>query len=250
MSDEHENVVTVEGPGGFEHPVSVPAQLPILPLRDTVLFSNSFMPLAVARESSIHLIESRRGGRKDGLASSPSETPLSRSPYRKTYSDRHDDAHTQDVQAGRRQPALDRPGLGPRCVSTGSSQTQPFIRADVSKAEELALEEDRLEVDALQRNIKNNFQKVVSLSPLLSDDLQALAANIPEPGKLADFIASSLTTIPTRPNTGPRDARHQDSLDDLNRMLIKELEVLEFGVKDSVAGAVRGWEEPARVPPP
>jgi hypothetical protein len=38
----------------------------------------------------------------------------------------------------------------------------------------------------------------VSLSPLLSDDLQALAANITDPGKLADFIASSLTTIARR----------------------------------------------------
>ena len=37
----------------------------------------------------------------------------------------------------------------------------------------------------------------MSLSPLLSDDLQTLAANIAEPGRLADFIASSLTTIAT-----------------------------------------------------
>ena len=76
-------------------------------------------------------------------------------------------------------------------------EAQPFITAEVHQAEETAGEEDRLEVDALQRNIKNNFQQVVSLSPLLSDDLQSLAANTSEPGKLADFIASSLATIPT-----------------------------------------------------
>ena len=55
-----------------------------------------------------------------------------------------------------------------------------------------------MEIDALQRNIKTNFQQVVSLSPLLSDDLQTLALNITEPGRLADFIASSLSTL-TRP---------------------------------------------------
>ena len=40
-----------------EHPVDIPSELPILPLRDTVLFPNSFLPLAVARESSVRLIE-------------------------------------------------------------------------------------------------------------------------------------------------------------------------------------------------
>ena len=40
-----------------DRPVAIPAELPILPLRDTVLFPNSFMPLAVARESSVRLID-------------------------------------------------------------------------------------------------------------------------------------------------------------------------------------------------
>ena len=55
MTDERElldNEDTVA-----ERPVSIPPELPVLPLRDTVLFPNSFMPLAVARESSVRLIE-------------------------------------------------------------------------------------------------------------------------------------------------------------------------------------------------
>ena len=40
-----------------ERPLSIPPELPVLPLRDTVLFPNSFMPLAVARESSVRLID-------------------------------------------------------------------------------------------------------------------------------------------------------------------------------------------------
>ena len=42
---------------GTETPLEIPAELPILPLRDTVLFPNSFMPLAVAREASVRLID-------------------------------------------------------------------------------------------------------------------------------------------------------------------------------------------------
>ena len=73
---------------------------------------------------------------------------------------------------------------------------------------------------------------MVSLSPLLSDDLQALAANITDPGKLADFIASSLTTIGTPVKQEVLDTLDiRARMDSLNRLLIKELEVLELGSK-------------------
>ena len=99
-------------------------------------------------------------------------------------------------------------------------------------ADETSSDDDRLEIDALQRNIKSNFQQIVSLSPLLSDDLQTLAMNIAEPGRLADFIASSLSTIGTpREAGGARDARRARADGHLNRILIKELEVLELGSK-------------------
>jgi ATP-dependent Lon protease len=84
----------------------------------------------------------------------------------------------------------------------------------------------------LQRNIKANFQQIVSLSPLMSDDLQALASNITDAGRLADFIASGLGTIGTETKQEvlqTLDVRAR--LDLLNRLLIKELEVLELGSK-------------------
>ena len=73
---------------------------------------------------------------------------------------------------------------------------------------------------------------MVSLSPLLSDDLQSLATNIDEPGKLADFIASSLTTIPTTTKQEILATLEiRERLSNLNRILINELEVLELGSK-------------------
>src|SRR5260370_26384658 len=56
MSDQNESLKPEEVSNG-ERPLSLPSELPILPLRDTVLFPNSFMPLAVARESSVRLID-------------------------------------------------------------------------------------------------------------------------------------------------------------------------------------------------
>src|SRR4029077_9599784 len=56
MRDQLENLKAEDVSIG-EKPLSIPSELPILPLRDTVLFPNSFMPLAVARESSVRLID-------------------------------------------------------------------------------------------------------------------------------------------------------------------------------------------------
>src|ERR1041384_1015303 len=56
MSDHTEELRTEDVSIG-DRPLNIPAELPILPLRDTVLFPNSFMPLAVARESSVKLID-------------------------------------------------------------------------------------------------------------------------------------------------------------------------------------------------
>src|SRR4030088_3514668 len=56
MSDQLENLKTEDISIG-DRPLNIPSELPILPLRDTVLFPNSFMPLAVARESSVRLID-------------------------------------------------------------------------------------------------------------------------------------------------------------------------------------------------
>ena len=231
MSEEHERQVSVEGLGGLDRPVAVPPQLPILPLRDTVLFPNSFMPLAVARESSIRLIdqavaEGKLVGvftQRDAAVEEPGQEDLyvvgTVTHIHKMF--KLADGSLRLIVQGLARVQLDR-----------IVQTQPCILADVHPAEEIARDEDHLEVDALQRNIKNNFQQVVSLSPLLSDDLQSLAGNTSEPGKLADFIASSLATIPTETKQQVLETLDiRTRMDELNRILIKELEVLELGSK-------------------
>jgi ATP-dependent Lon protease len=214
-----------------EKPVEIPAELPVLPLRDTVLFPNSFMPLAVAREASVRLIdEATTTGRMIGVFTqreAATEEPLQEDLYEiGTATHIHKmfklpDGSLRLIVQGLARVRLDR-----------IAQTRPYLKAAVSAAEDVLRDEDRLEIDALQRNIKSNFQQVVSLSPLLSDDLQALAANITDSGKLADFIASSLTTIGTpikQEILETLDIRAR--MDSLNRILIKELEVLELGSK-------------------
>ena len=229
MSDQDEPLVDETVPG--DRPLVIPPELPILPLRDTVLFPNSFMPLAVAREASVRLIdEATSTGRMIGVFTQREasvEEPVQEDLYPiGTATHIHKmfklpDGSLRLIVQGLARVRLDR-----------ITQTRPYLKAAVSAADELLREEDHLEIDALQRNIKSNFQQVVSLSPLLSDDLQALAANITDPGKLADFIASSLTTIGTTIKQEVLETLDiRARMDSLNRILIKELEVLELGSK-------------------
>jgi ATP-dependent Lon protease len=212
-----------------ERPLQIPPELPLLPLRDTVLFPNSFMPLAVAREASVRLVEeANQSGRMIGVFTQREasvEEPMQEELYPVgTVTHIHKmfklpDGSLRLIVQGVERVTLDK-----------VVQTRPYLRAAITAAPDQLREEDHLEIDALQRNIKSNFQQVVSLSPLLSDDLQTLAANITDPGKLADFIASSLATIGTAVKQeilSTLDVRAR--MDALNRILIKELEVLELG---------------------
>jgi ATP-dependent Lon protease len=215
----------------LDRPLQIPPELPVLPLRDTVLFPNSFMPLAVAREASVRLVEeANAAGRLIGVFTQREaavEEPLQEDLYPVgTVTHIHKmfklpDGSLRLIVQGLARVTLDR-----------IVQARPYLRAAVTVADDVLRDEDHLEIDALQRNIKSNFQQVVSLSPLLSDDLQTLAANITDPGKLTDFIASSLATIGTpvkQEILSTVDVRAR--MDTLNRLLIKELEVLELGSK-------------------
>ena len=230
MSDRDDSLDLEELSTG-DRPIDVPDELPILPLRDTVLFPNSFMPLAVARESSVRLIDEAISSGKligvftqrDASVEEPQQDDLynvgTASHIHKMF--KLPDGSLRLIVQGLARLTLDQ-----------VTETRPYLRGKVSPAPEAVNDADRLEIDALLRNIKTNFQQVVSLSPLLSDDLQTLAANITEPGRLADFIASSLTTVATSVKQEVLETQDvRARMDNLNRILIKELEVLELGSK-------------------
>jgi ATP-dependent Lon protease len=222
---------TGHGPVSDERSYTVPPEIPALPLRDTVLFPNSFMPLAVARESSVKLIDDAiAGGKLIGVFTQTDPT--------------HEEPGQADLHAIGTLTHIHKmfklPDGSLRLIVQGLARirlvriasSSPYLRAEVVETPEELRPSDALEVDALQRNVRANFQQVVQLSPVLSDDLTTLAANIAEPGRVTDFIASSLTTVATAAKQellATLDVRAR--LAELNRILTKELEVLELGSK-------------------
>jgi ATP-dependent Lon protease len=171
MSDRDEPLEVEEL--STDRPLNLPDELPILPLRDTVLFPNSFMPLAVARESSVRLIDEAISGGKligvftqrDATVEEPQQADLyalgTASHIHKMF--KLPDGSLRLIVQGLARLKLEE-----------VTAVRPYLRARVSLAPEITADVHHLEIDALLRNIRANFQQVVSLSPLLSDDLQTL----------------------------------------------------------------------------
>ncbi len=85
------------------------------------------------------------------------------------------------------------------------------------------------EIEALQRNVLTLFQQIVAGSPTLSDELSTVAMNIEEPGRLVDFIASSLPSLSTADKQDTLETTDvRVRLEKINQHLAKELEVQQL----------------------
>ena len=208
---------------------TIPDVLGILPLRGTAIFPQAVTPLAVGRPGSVRLVqEALQGSRILGAV-------MQRDPAA-------DDPRAQGLHAIGTvilvHKAMKQPDGTLRLVVQGLSrfritdvlQEAPFLRARIER-----LIDDvpaTLEVEALARTASTLFQKVVSLSPTLPDELANIVGAAEAPGVIADLIAGSLPILPT--------ALRQELLETipvaerLQRLvaaLTKEAEVLELGSK-------------------
>ena len=208
----------------------VPQELPILPVRDTVLFPGAVMPLPVGRESSLALLNSLDGAEKL-LGVVAQLDPRVENPV---GSDLHSVGTLAKVHKMVRMPngnvVAFLEGLD-RIRVTEVVGLQPFIRARIEAQPDLEDQTDA-ELTALQRNVQELFREVVARSPQLSDDLQTEVMNIESPGRLADFVASTLPSLNTMVRQELLETFSvRKRLETLIGELTKEREVLELRSK-------------------
>jgi len=221
-------------PGGA-NPLSaggpVPEQVPILPLRDTVLFPQSALPLGAGRESSVRLLEDViRGGRLIGVFTQ--RDPATEDPQE---ADLHRTGTLAAVHKVLKQPdgtvRLVVQGLH-RIRIVEMTQVRPYLVARVAEVPEVSPPGGDLESEALARNAVTLFRQVVELSPMLPDELATVVQNVTQPDRLGDLIAATLPALTTQvkqelletPDVKARLAR-------LVAVLTKEAEVLALGSK-------------------
>jgi len=208
----------------------LPEQLPILPVRETVLFPGGVLPLTVGRESSLALVNSLENSEKV-LGIVAQLDPRIEEP---TASDLHSVGTAARIHKQVKMPngnvVIFLEGLQ-RIRLVDLLSFKPFLRARVQPEPDVTGPRDA-ELEALERNAQDLFRNVVAHSPQLSDELQTAAMNIDDPGRLADFIAGNLPSLSTLLRqelleTGSVRKR----LEILIRELSKELEVLELRSK-------------------
>ena len=200
--------------------------LPILPVRDTVLFPHAVLPLTVGRESSVQLINSL-GEDKTIVVVAQREARVDTPQPTDLYSIGTLAVVHKVVKMPNQSLFVFAEGLE-RVRLADFAQLSPFMRARVTTIPEVIPPKDS-EVEALQRNVLTLFQQIVAGSPTLSDELSTVAMNIEEPGRLVDFIASSLPSLSTsdkQETLETTDVRIR--LEKINQHLAKELEVQQL----------------------
>ncbi len=227
-SENINNVIGLEGAPEQENKITETHKkgVPVLPVRDTVLFPHAVLPLTVGRESSIQLINSL-GDEKTILVVAQREARVD-SPQPAdlfsigTLATVHKVVKMPNQSLFVFTEGLQRGKLGE------FTQFTPFMRANVDLIDDS--EPDQApEIEALQRNVLTLFQQIVAGSPTLSDELQTVAINIEEPGRLVDFVASSLPFLSTKDKQEILETPEvQKRLQVINQHLAKELEVQQL----------------------
>jgi ATP-dependent Lon protease len=200
--------------------------LPVLPVRDTVLFPHAVLPLTVGRESSVQLINSL-GEDKTIIVVAQREARVDNPQPTDLFAVGTLAVVHKVVKMPNQSLFVFAEGLE-RVRLTEFTQLTPFMRAQTETIPEAIPPKDS-EIEALQRNVLTLFQQIVAGSPTLSDELSTVAMNIEEAGRLVDFIASSLPSLSTpdkQDTLETSDVRAR--LEKINQHLAKELEVQQL----------------------
>ncbi len=206
----------------------LPGELPVLPLRDTVVFPDTMIPLTVGQERSIKLIDEVLAAdrllvlvaSKDAEVEIPGPELL----YQiGTVALAHKMVKLPDNTMRILVQGLQRVKI------TGYTSEEPYLRATIEKLEDVVVE--CKEVDALRANLLSVFSRIVSLVPYLPEELEMAAANVEEPGALAFLVASTMRIKTEDKQELLEEADVEQRLRKLTRILARELEVLELGSK-------------------
>jgi ATP-dependent Lon protease len=209
----------------------VPEQVPILPLRDTVLFPQSALPLGAGRESSVRLLEDVvRGGRLIGVFTQ--RDPATEDPQQ---ADLHRIGTLATVHKVLKQPdgtvRLVVQGLH-RIRIVEMAQVRPYLMARIEEVPELFPGVGDLEAEALARNAVTLFRQVVELSPMLPDELATVLQNVTQPDRVGDLISATLPALTTQAKQELLETLDiKARLARLVAVLTKEAEVLALGSK-------------------
>jgi ATP-dependent Lon protease len=216
----------IENEGGVEEPVE--NVMPILPLKETVVFPDSMIPLAIGQERSIRLVdEAVANDRPIALVTSREGDDEAQSA---------DDLHSVGTAAVIHKMIRVPDGTlrilvqGLRRVRlTCIVQDEPYLVGEFEEQPDVITREK--EIAALARNVETLFSRIIALVPYLPDELQLAATNAEDPSALANLIATTMRLKTSEKQELLEEADVEARLRQLTVILNRELELLELGTK-------------------
>jgi ATP-dependent Lon protease len=220
-----------------EEAIKIPDVLPVLPLKDLVIFPFIIVPLSVSREKSINAVDQALAenrvimltAQKDFQNEDPGEDDL----YR-----------VGTVAIIMRMLKL--PDGRIRILVQGLSraridyfiQTAPFFKAKITRIEEVATKERSLEIEALVRAVKQNLDRAVSLGKNISPEVMVIAANLDDPARLTDLAASNLDLKLEEAQQILETIDPVERLKKVNELLTREINLLTM--QQEISSAAQG----------
>ncbi|HEX6953013.1 MAG TPA: endopeptidase La [Gaiellaceae bacterium] len=206
----------------------IPAELPVLPLKETVVFPDSMTPLAIGQERSIRLVDDVVGGERllalVAVRDSEVETP--------GWDDLYEIGTAAVVHKMIRVPdgTLRILVQGLRRIKLAEPVTdEPYLVARFAPVPDEG--EESREIEALLRNAQGLFGRIIGLAPYLPEELQIAAANAEDAAGLCNLVASTLRLKTAEKQRILELAATEERLREVSKILNRELEVFELGTK-------------------
>jgi ATP-dependent Lon protease len=217
--------------------IKIPDVLPVLPLKDTVVFPYIILPLSVGRDKSVlavdrALAESRvimLVAQKDAAQDNPGEGDLFALGTAAVI------MRMLKLPDGRIRILVQ--GLS-RARINHISQTEPYLQAKIERVDEPRAEAEPLEIEALLRSVKESLDRAVSLGKAISPEVMVITANLDDPGRLADLAASNLDLKPAEAQGILETIDPIERLRKVSEMIAREIQVLTM--QQEISSQARG----------
>ena len=184
-------VNVVEAEQKVDKEIEIPDNLPVLPVRDIVVFPYMILPLFVGREMSIKAIEFALSSNRMVLLVTQKDVNNENPTPEDLFSVGTVALVMRMLKLPDGRVKILVQGLS-KAKALSYSQTEPFFKADIEKIEDQKYEKLTIEDEALIRNVKGQLEKVVSLGKSILPDIMGIVENIEDPGRLADLVASNM----------------------------------------------------------
>src|SRR5262245_15388945 len=211
-----------------ESEIEVPSTLPVLPLKETVVFPQSMTPLAIGQERSIKLIDDVANGDRIVALVTVKNDETDPPGFDDLYEVgtaavvhkliRVPDGTLRILVQGVRRIGLER-RIG----------DDPYLVGEFAEVPDVI--EESKELEALTRNVQNLFARIIAAVPYLPEELQIAAANVDDPSALSHLVASTMRLKTEEKQELLETVDVAARLRSLTGILNRELEVIELGSK-------------------